>query len=1255
MDWDDEEPELPFADLGIPEFAQAIQPVVQQGPRRNQVVVGPGDWGMLFRWRIDSVTPMFEEPVGSRFRPTENNVGERVQMSYDMSAGINLRIPRENEVWNDNQLDMVNSFIMAVLNYSNPRNFTEFRVFLRHLDERVEFIGPQTTQDRAVNHSVYFDLTRPGWQDRLRVLFMRMLQGFVTTYEYHLQIFDRLILFVDFAPANIGAGGARNSNFPTELQPVKSYLFNPSTGKCFYKCLKHFFSTGLDEIQFKLGTSEDYLDYGFLFQACVKAFPDTSFRLFNADGVLVDRLDPAEWRRVLYLICFDRHWYRITNIDKFIEQLTGNKFHCENCDRQFSTKPDDHVCMPHIQCENCKREFDNQESYDLHKGKRDENRRKESFECTYCGRTKFFSETCHTYHLIQCNARFVSMEIEKVKKVEKRRLINNEAQRKYRTNMADKGLYPCTKCKKHNCKSCFMEKRDKSDPLYEEGFAFDYEAMLIPHPELEGVYIHKVNRIDVQQWLPNTHETWGFTDMGSFVQWLRDYIVPKEHSIAFYAHNLKGYDGRLTLQTLLAEQNEMVEDMCWEGAKILKFKWHNILFRDSLTHISQPLSSFPKTFGLTELHKGFFPYKFNSPANQNYIGPMPALEYYEPHFKSEKDRKALIVWYQEHQNDTFDLQKELELYCKSDVDILARSLEIYNNAGIELNDLPPLNKMTIAAYTLDCWWVNYFPEKTLAFHNYKVDSNCREALRGGRTDVRVFYRKYSLEDVFERGKYGRYIDVQSMYPYVMFAREYPVGHPEFRDDRNLTIDDVLNSFGYCKIDIQPPDHYVHHPVLVHSRDNRLCATLEPWIEKVWCTPEIWKAIEQGWKITKIHWIQSYPERRSDMFKNYLGHLLAEKIHNSSECPQNFEELAHSWRQAFGIEIKRDKFQKNPGKRAVAKTQANSFWGKMCEKFKNTMAQHVDAKQYIELENKEHAGQLRVTQRFKTGRNKWFVAGELTQMDNSSKYSQKKHRERTCPSVGVFVPMWGRMMLWEEMNKLGKRVMYHDTDSIIYEYDQSKYNVKEGKLLGDWEAELDGNPIVEFVALAPKTYSYRYLDVKNRVKIPDNVGVEWFHKYKPFEIYKGYLYQVKEETKVKGIKLHSDARKVINFEGLLSLYTKQKCFLQAKQLLFKYDQKRGEITSSIINKNLIFDYEKGVIGADNQSFPFGVHRYWNPQDRNVEEGTASHPSPAEVYIDLAVVDSWCSQTVSSQEMMEVSSEVNEEMLVQTLLELSHSTE
>ena len=48
--------------------------------------------------------------------------------------------------------------------------------------------------------------------------------------------------------------------------------------------------------------------------------------------------------------------------------------------------------------------------------------------------------------------------------------------------------------------------------------------------------------------------------------------------------------------------------------------------------------------------------------------------------------------------------------------------------------------------------------------------------------------------------------------------------------------------------------------------------------------------------------------------------------------------------------------------------------------------------------------------------------------------------------------YGRLQLWREVHKLGKRVLYFDTDSIIYIRDPDGYNIPQGHLLDEWERE-----------------------------------------------------------------------------------------------------------------------------------------------------------------------------------------------------------
>ena len=53
----------------------------------------------------------------------------------------------------------------------------------------------------------------------------------------------------------------------------------------------------------------------------------------------------------------------------------------------------------------------------------------------------------------------------------------------------------------------------------------------------------------------------------------------------------------------------------------------NLVFKDSLSSLNMPLTNFTKTFGLTELKKGWFPHKFSKLENLEYEGTIPDLSY----------------------------------------------------------------------------------------------------------------------------------------------------------------------------------------------------------------------------------------------------------------------------------------------------------------------------------------------------------------------------------------------------------------------------------------------------------------------------------------------------------------------------------------------------------------------------------------------------------------------------------------------------
>ncbi len=923
---------------------------------------------------------------------------------------------------------------------------------------------------------------------------------------------------------------------------------------------------------------------------------------------------------------YKQHWILITNITSFVKKLTLKPEFCDECSEGIDDG-NDHCCEMRLECDRCQAQFRNRGEFTTHQrtdaSGAGGDRVWDELVCKYCNSRNFYSEQCLNHHEIVCRAApyfLMQEDRERIVLSERARNRLREMSRPPRVrNRSD--LIRSTACSGCNVKDediathvCFLEKREERDSQMKEIYAFDYESMLVPHPSQPGVSIHEVNLVCVANIDDPINYNWAFINLQEFFEWLRDYLVPRGQElggeIGMFAHNLRGYDGRLTLTKMFADQRgrgALVDDMIWVGGKINCFKYQNILFRDSLLHIAQPLAQFPKTFNLrgeeVELSKGFFPYIFNTPENQQYVGRIPAITYFEPGRKYPEERKKLLAWYEQHKDDEYDFQDELYRYCIADVIILAKGLKVYQQAGKLLNGekMDPLDSITIASYTTNVWFTNYFPERTIAWHNQTLADNAREALRGGKTDVKVFYRKYSLEDVFVRKRYATYIDVQSMYPFVMHRFEYPTGKGEllWGSEPTCTVDKLRQLFGFAKVTINPPDHFVQHPALVHKRNGRLCATLEPWINQVFTTVELCDALDQGWTVSHIEWIQWYPSKSTKLFAAYIEKLVSEKIHSSKieGTVEELELLAEKWKREFNIEFNAAMAEFNAGRRALAKLMLNSLWGKLSERFKNLKTVNVTAAQFLDLEKYELTGKIVVKQKEQFGPDAWLMKYEDNLHSNIAMIS---HLKKTCVEIGAYVTMYGRRMLWQEMVKLGARVMYHDTDSIIYEYDEAaEYNTQAGHILGDWEVEEDGNPIIEFVALAPKTYAYKILNLKKRVPITEVDSIQG-----EYMIWEDWVYPVEEHCKMKGFKLTYDACQKINFAGLLELFRQHTVELRAEQLMFEYNSSTGVMTSRVAEKAAIFNYEKGLIGnypSNDLAFPYGSEKYWDPNTKYCQEG------------------------------------------------------
>ena len=191
----------------------------------------------------------------------------------------------------------------------------------------------------------------------------------------------------------------------------------------------------------------------------------------------------------------------------------------------------------------------------------------------------------------------------------------------------------------------------------------------------------------------------------------------------------------------------------------------SIRFIDSLNFLQTPLKSFPETFGMNELKKGYFPHYFNKECNRNYIGPMPSKKHYGYNQMKPDERAKLLKYYDDRvsENYIFDFKTEIFEYCRSGVDILRRGIMKLREDFIQLENIDPLRCITIASVCMTIYCSNYMPKKTIAivpeyaktdnfskmpimWLNYVSNGNIiKHALNGGEKEFNIGDETYKVD------------------------------------------------------------------------------------------------------------------------------------------------------------------------------------------------------------------------------------------------------------------------------------------------------------------------------------------------------------------------------------------------------------------------------------------------------------------------------------------------------------------------------
>ncbi|XP_018371345.1 PREDICTED: uncharacterized protein LOC108766509 [Trachymyrmex cornetzi] len=413
-----------------------------------------------------------------------------------------------------------------------------------------------------------------------------------------------------------------------------------------------------------------------------------------------------------------------------------------------------------------------------------------------------------------------------------------------------------------------------------------------------------------------------------------------------------------------------------------------------------------------------------------------------------------------------------------------------------------------------------FLENAQIIKNSPLDP--RDAFFGGRTgNIATRCDVAGTEKI-------RYIDVCSLYPYVLKTGAFPIGHPkiyigeECSELIGVAPDFDFNSLeGLIRCKVLPPRD-LFHPVLPYRvRDKLLfalcrscCGTFSQAecthslakreFEGTWVSCELRKAVEKGYRVSEVSEIWQYKVTRYDpdtrqggLFTGYINSFLQLKQEASgwpNECVD--DEAKERYLRKYE--------ETERCLRSVAKLCLNSFWGKFGQQ--SNLPHTEIVKNYQRLAALLTSPEHEITDILPVNDEVIYVSGRLRE-------EAVVASPQTNVVIAAFTTALARLKLYEHLELLNRRVLYYDTDSCIYisTGDPNEYEPRTGNFLGDMTDELESygcdSYIESFVSAGPKFYAYV-------VRTPED--------------------RLHEICKVKGITLNYKNSLRVNFDSIRRL-------------------------------------------------------------------------------------------------------------------------
>ena len=183
----------------------------------------------------------------------------------------------------------------------------------------------------------------------------------------------------------------------------------------------------------------------------------------------------------------------------------------------------------------------------------------------------------------------------------------------------------------------------------------------------------------------------------------------------------------------------------------------------------------------------------------------------------------------------------------------------------------------------------------------------------------------------------------------------------------------------------------------------------------------------------------------------------------------------------------------------------------------------------------------------------MVNDETVEIQYTSKDEFVEENDKVNIVIAAFTTAYARLKLYDLLDLLQERVLYYDTDSVIYVHEPGKPDPPLGDYLGDLTDELDvGDYITTFISGGPKNYAYL-----------TNNG--------------------KTETKIRGITLNYVMRHLV--DSRVNGHNEEKVTVVNPHKIIR-DRKEKNIVTKKMKKDYRIVYNKRVITENYGTLPYG---------------------------------------------------------------------